>query len=211
MTRIGKIIVLLVSLMVTGNGCSFFSTPTKEISFYTLEYEVNKTQPPEPLPISIRMERFGAAPEYNSSKMIYREAAYNRSAYVYHQWQAKIGDLVYYFMTRDFAQSGFFKAVFTDDSRFPASYRIGGFVNEFGEWDMEPNWMAVSAVNIILFAENEPDVRKRVLFQKTYRTQVKVREKTPVALVEALSEAMANLSGEIIDDVFAAIKKQEKL
>ena len=211
MVRIGKIIVLLVSLAVIAAGCSFFSTATKEISFYTLEYEVNKTPPPEPLPVAIRMERFGAAPEYNSSRMVYRDEAYNRNAYVYHKWQAKVGDIVYYFMTRDFAQSGFFKAVFTDDTRFPASYRIGGFVNEFGEWDVEPNWMAVSVVNIILFADREPDVRKRVLFQKTYRAEVKVIGKTPVALAAAMSEAMANLSSDIIDDVYAAIKKQEKL
>ena len=211
MVRIVKIIVLLASLIVIANGCSFFSTPTKEISFYTLEYQVEKTPPSEPLPVSIRVERFGAAPEYNSSRIVYRDAAYNRKAYVYHKWQAKVGDIVYYFMTRDFAESGFFKAVFADDTRFPASYRIGGFVNEFGEWDLEPNWMAVNVVNIILFAENEPDVRKRILFQKTYRAQVKVNGKNPVALVEAMSQAMATLSAEVIEDVYAAIKKREKL
>jgi cholesterol transport system auxiliary component len=206
-----KFLLLPLSLLVIANGCSFFPPPTQEISFYTLEYEVQKTPPPEPLPVAIKLERFGAAPEYNSSRIVYRDDAYQRSPYVYHKWQAKVGDIVYYSLTRDFARSGFFKAVFTDEIRFPASYRIGGFVNEFGEWDREPVWMAVNVVNIILFAEGEPDARKRILFQKTYRAEVPLNGKNPSALAEAMSQAMAQVSSEIIEDVYNAIKKSEKL
>ncbi len=207
----GKFLLLLLSLLVIANGCSFFSPSTQEISFYTLEYEVQKTPPSEPLPVAIRLERFGAAPEYNSSRIVYRDDAYKRSSYVYHKWHAKVGDLVYYFLTRDFERSGFFKAVFTDEIRFPASYRIGGFVNEFGEWDLEPAWMAVNVVSITLFAEREPDVSKRILFQKTYRAEVPLNGKNPPALAEAMSQAMAQLASEIIEDVYNAIKKREKL
>lgn len=207
----GKFLLLPLSLLVIASGCSFFSPSPQEISFYTLEYEVKKTPPTEPLPVAIKLERFGAAPEYNSNRIVYRDDAYKRSSYVYHKWHAKVGDIVYYFLARDFAQSGFFKAVFTGETRFPASYRIGGFVNEFGEWDLEPAWMAVNVVNIILFAEREPDIRKRILFQKTYRAVVPLNAKNPPALAEAMSQAMAQVASEIIEDVYNAIKKREKL
>jgi hypothetical protein len=58
-------------------------------------------------------------------------------------------------------------------------------------------------------AENEPDISKRILLQKTYQLKETCRSKNPGALAEAMSRAMARVSGEIIKDLHARIKEVE--
>ena len=198
-------ILLLVLFM---GACASLKEPRKKIEFYTLEYEPPKNSGLQPLPFVIKLVRFSVAPAYNTDQMIYRDKAFRRDAYIYRKWRANPGDLVTYFLSRDMKRSGLFKAVLPFDSTFPSSFAVEGSVDQFFEWDTEKSWKAVLAVSITLMAENEPDISKRVLFQKTYGKTELCKRKNPRALAEAMSQAMAGVSEEIIRGIYAHLKNR---
>ena len=102
--------------------------------------------------------------------------------------------------------SGLFKAVILRDSRLPAAYILEGSVDEFLEWDKKNSWEAFLSLSITLIHENEPDISKKILFQKTYQITKPCRQKNPRALAEAMSLAMSEISEQIIFDIYAFIK-----
>jgi len=51
-------------------------------------------------------------------------------------------------------------------------------------------------------SENETDVSKKIIFQKSYHIRKPCRQKNPRALAEAMSTAMAEASTQIIDAVY---------
>lgn len=206
MNRYKKMSILLLVLLM--GSCLGLKGPNKKIEFYTLEYEPPQVTGLQPLPFVIRLVRFSVAPAYNTNQMIYRDRSFRREAYVYHRWRVNPGDLVTYFLSRDMKQSGLFKAVLPYDSAFPSSFVVEGSVDQFFEWDTKKSWKAVLTASITLMAEDEPDISKRVLFQKTYGKKEVCRQKNPGALAEAMSRAMAGVSEEIIKDVYSHLKNR---
>ena len=96
----------------------------------------------------------------------------------------------------------------TIQSHASASYSIEGSVDEFFEWDSPEGWRAVLALNITVIVAGEPDISKRILMQKSYRTTPPCQEEHPRGLAETMSRAMRELSEKIILDVYAELKKQ---
>ena len=188
-------------------SCISLKQPSNKVLYYILEYDPPVKHKGDSLSCPIKIERFSVAPVYDTTQIIYRVEQFSRDAYVYHKWRANPGDLVTYFLSRDMKQSGLLKAVLPHDSRIPSSYMLEGSVDEFFEWEMEEAWKAVLALSITLMSENEPDISKRILFQKTYRAGEECKQKNPRALAEAMSRAMAKVSGEIIKDVYEYLKK----
>ena len=196
-----KASILFLGFALLLCACVPSNKPRSKIEFYTLEYDLTQKAGLKSLPIVIRIERFSVAPMYNTTRMIYRDSSFKRSAYVLHKWRANPGNLVTYFLSRDIKQSGLFKAVLPHDSGFPSSYVLEGSVDEFFEWDSVKDWKAVLSLAITLMAHDEPDISKRVLFQKVYRVVKPCKEKNPRALAGAMSLAMKEVSGEILEDV----------
>ncbi len=202
MGRYKKSFFLVLSFSLLFGACSSVKQPGSRIQFYTLEYDPPKMDEIKPLNLVIRMERFGVAPTYNTSRIIYRDGSFKRDAYFYYKWRANPGDLVTHFLSRDMKQSGLFKAILPPNTRFPFSHKLEGTVDEFFEWDKEENWEAILSVNIVFMGENGAANEKMILFQKTYRAQEPCKQKNPTALAEAMSRAMAEISGEIINDIY---------
>ena len=187
-------------------GCMNLKQPSRRIDYYTLEYDPPRLSQPEPLSSVLRLERFTIAPTYNTGHMVFRDRSFKRNTYVYHQWRANPADLVGHFLYRDIRQSGLCKAVLPHSSTFAASYVLDGSVDEFFEWDMGGQWDAILSLGITLMAEDEPDVSKRILFQKNYHARETCQRKNPQALAEAMSLAMARLSKQIMEDIYNCLK-----
>ena len=82
-----------------------------------------------------------------------------------------------------------------------------GAVDEFLEDDNIEGWKAILSVAVTLIKENEPDISKRILFQKSYRVSQSSAQKHPKALAEAMSTAMSQISETIIRDVYKSVKE----
>ncbi len=210
MNRLKKISMLLLGFSLLFSACLNLDKPINKIEFYTLEYDPPKLADLEPLAHVIRVEHFSVAPIYKTNLIIYRDRSFKRDAYVYHKWRANPADLVSQYLIRDMKQSGLFKAVLPHKSRLPSSHMLEGSVDEFFEWDLEKKWNAILSATIALMAENEPDITKRILFQKTYRAKKQSKQKNPRALAEAMSIAMSEISEKIIMDIYNSLKDRNK-
>jgi cholesterol transport system auxiliary component len=206
MRRDKPLVVFCLMLCLILGACLNLKQPRTRIEYYTLEYGPPPFEALDPLPVVLRLQRFGVAPTYNTNRLIYRNDAFERDAYLYHKWRANPGDLVSYFLGRDLRQSGLFNGVLAYDSHSPASFMLEGFVDEFLEWDDTSVWQAVLTVSVALMAENEPDISKKILFQKTYHAREPSTRKHPQELAEAMSRAMSKVSGEIIMDVYTHLR-----
>ncbi|MFC1868615.1 ABC-type transport auxiliary lipoprotein family protein [Thermodesulfobacteriota bacterium] len=201
--------VLLLGVSFLLGACLNLKKPMNRIEYYTLEYAPTQLTDMEPLPGAIRVERFTVAPIYNTTRIIYRDQSFKRDAYVYHQWRVNPGDLVTYLLNRDIRHSGLFRAVLPYDSRVASSYILEGSVDEFFERDDAGNWNAVLSLSITLMAENEPDISKRILFQKSYHRTEACNLRHPQALAEAMSLAMSRISKEIVNNIHDNLQKMK--
>jgi ABC-type uncharacterized transport system auxiliary subunit len=162
------------------------------VRYYTLEYPPPEAPAAAPAGCTLRVERFQAAPAYATNRIIYREKAFERQAYTYHRWRAAPAELVTFSLARDLRKSNVCAAVYGYDSRFSASHAIEGSVEEFLEVDAGDRWEAHLSVSVTLIREDEPDVSRRVLFQKSYSESQACTQKTPSALAEAMSADIRN-------------------
>ena len=207
MVRYQNIIVILLGLMLSLTGCLNLKQPKSEIAYYTLEYE---TAPAANhlalLNEVIRVKQFSVSPVYNSNRIIYRDKSFKRQAYAYYKWRANPADLVTYYLIRDMQTSGRFKAVVARNSSFPVSCLLEGTVDDFLESDGEKTWEAVLAVSVALMDENEPDIRRKILYQKSNSTRKPCRQKNPQSLAAAMSLAMSQVASQIIHDIYNVLE-----
>ncbi len=206
MTSCLKKIPTWVTAFLLISGCAGqLKKPAVKIDYYTLEYASPQMTGLAPLPVVLGVARFQVAPSYNTNKIIYREKNFKRNAYQYHKWRANPGDLVSYFLARDFQQASIFKAAFTLNKKLPISHVLEGIVDEFYEYDENQSWAAVLTVSITLMKAVEPDISKRIISQKRYSLKKPCQQKNPRSLAEAMSQAMAEISEMIIKDVYHSL------
>jgi ABC-type uncharacterized transport system auxiliary subunit len=199
-----SLFVMIAALLFS--ACAGVGKPAPRVDYYTLEYTPPvKANRYEVIPFAIKIRRFQVSPLYNSNKIIYRDKPFARNEYYYRQWRANPGDTITYLLKRDLQQSSLFKAVFSHEDRFSCEYLLEGSVDEFFEQDTPDSWEAVLSITVALIKENEPDVSKRVIFQKTYRARTPCRQKNK-SLSEAMSLAMAQVSEQVIGDIVRALK-----
>ncbi len=203
--RAAAIALILLFIGVGLAGCIDFKPVPRKIRYYSLEYDPPPAQTRRPLSVVLRVERFRVSPYYDTNKMVYQDAAFLRDAYLFHKWWARPGDLVSHFLARDIEASNRFKAVFALDRSMPATHILDGTVEEFYEYDGIDGAYARLGVSLSLMAANEPDVSRRILIQRQYRSEQLMADRTPLALAEAMSRAMADISRRVITDVHQRI------
>jgi ABC-type uncharacterized transport system auxiliary subunit len=206
MARSLKIVCACLSLAFISSGCVNLKQPSYKIDYFALEYEPLPVANLKPLPHVLKVTRFRAAPVYNTTQMIYRNGPFRREAYTYHKWRTNPGDLVSSLLERDIQRSGLFKAVISHESRLSASYVLEGSVDEFLESDTEGALQAILTVSTTLVAARERDITKSVLFQKAFHAAMPCEEKSPKAFAEAMSQAMAQVSQDIIRSLHTHLK-----
>ena len=192
------IIVFVLSLAF--NGCVQLKQPNTKFEYYTLEYDALSPDKP---PVSdrkstiLKIKYFSTAPIYNTDRIIYSDQQFKRTPYFYHKWKVKPAEFVTYFLSRDLKESGLFEAVLPPASGSLHTHTVEGTVDEFLESDSYDSWEAVLSISITLQVAREPDPDKRVIFQRSFSTRKKCSEKNPLALAQAMSLAMAEVSKEI--------------
>jgi cholesterol transport system auxiliary component len=202
MTHAKIILILLMGITLPLTACLDLKQPRNKIEYYSLEYDPPRVGNHPPVSQVIKVALFSISPIYNTRKIIYRDAAYKRAAYDYHKWQANPAEFVTYFLARDMQQSGLFKAVVTRKSRFSHAFTLRGTVDEFLESNLSDGWQANLSLNVFLVNEQETDVTKKIIFQKSYHISTPCRQKNPQALAEAMSAAMSEASAKIIHEVY---------
>ncbi len=201
-------VLLSLLLLLLGSGCASRQTkPPQTTSYYTLEYEPPVFSGLPVLDSTLRVVPFDAAPEYDTDRMVYRTGEYTLASYPYHSWIAKPVDLVHFFLERDLQRSGLLGAVLSDSSRLLPDYLLGGTVQKFLEVDEGDHWKAELSLSIILQRRPRGGGIAKILGQRHFTVQKVCSRKNPQAVAEAMSQAMAELSKQVQQDLYGLIKK----
>ncbi len=209
--RNGSMLCLLLFMAIILSACLGSAKPPKPIYYYTLDYAPPAVQLPHHLPCILRVERFSVSPPFNSQRIIYTHSGLQRNAYAYHQWIVAPGELLPYFLARDLRRTNGFRAVLTPDASISATHSLHGWVEEFIEQDASPRWQASAVINITLISNLDHDPTRRILLQKRYSATAPCKAKTPEALAEAMSSAVAEISQTVAKDIHNRLSTVETL
>ena len=201
--------VLWMALALLLSACLDLKQPSNKIDYYSLEYDPPRMHGNQPVADVIKVEPFSVAPIYNTHKIIYRDRSYQRAAYTYHKWRANPGESVTYLLARDMQRSRLFKAVLTRGSKFPYAYVLEGNVDEFLESDTAAGCQAVLALSIVLMAEHELEMDKKIRLQKSYQMKSPCEQRSPGAFAKAMSLAMSEASEKIINDIYKNLMREK--
>jgi uncharacterized lipoprotein YmbA len=198
-------VLLLLSLLLWGCG-----SPPMMVHKYMLEYPAPAVKAATPLQDAIKVEKFSVAQAFNTTAMVYKCEACASETYNYSRWRVNPGYLVADYLLRDLRDARLFLAVLPPDSPTKGRFLLEGGLEEIQELDQADSWKAALALNITLLDTQEEEITRRVILQKTYRTEEPLTEKTPAGLARAMSRAQEQLSARIIADVYQAAQKAEQ-
>lgn len=202
---------LLMAAMLASAGCGLSRPSRPAMRYYSLDYPAPVAKEGPALPVVIRVERFSASPELSGSSMLYSDAPFATKSYALYRWRAVPADMVAYFLARDMKACGLFSAALPYDTRLSPTHSLEGRVEEFYEKDGDGNVMsAMLSVSVTLVREREPDITKKIVFQKTYSEVQKAAVNNPQAVAEAMSAALSRVSGRLIEDVHKALGLKPK-
>lgn len=198
--------LLMTSCMLGASG----SKPQHYAERYLLSYPSPSWEKADPLPVSVKLDRFSLAAAYNSSQMIFRDDAYRLDSFNYNRWAVNPADMITDALLSDLRASGLFGAVFsryeTDDGRF----RITGGVKEFYLKMEKNNKTAVISLTVSLQDVEQKEFGRKMMYQKKYTREEPLTEATPHGYALAASLAMQTLSHDMISDVCAAVSERIK-
>jgi cholesterol transport system auxiliary component len=203
--RLPLILCGFLALALLPAGCG---KPPVTVYKHLLEYPSPELSRLPQAPEGLKVELFSVAQAFNSPAMIYRPNSFQSEAYRYHRWRVNPGQMVTDFLLRDLRQSRAFAAVFGYDRPVKTRFLLEGAVEEFQEVNAGENWSAALAVNITLLDTTQEEITQRVLFQKNYRSEEPIIDRTPLGLAAAMSRALEKLSGNIITDINRAAWKR---
>lgn len=200
------LIAIVVLTMIMG-GCTNIKHAPLEIHYYTLEYDPPLPVETNPLPYTVKIEQFQSSPLYDSIRIIFKKEDFTRDEYTYHKWRAHPGELVSFYLARDFSDSGRFQAALSYESTLPCSHLITGVVEDFYLQKGGTNEAVLSiAVNLVESKHRSPG--NAILMQKKYRRGIESQTGDPHGFAKAMSTAMQQVSAEILRDVAAIIESR---
>ena len=210
MTRIwgAAALCLLIIALLAAQGCGLSRPSRPSVRYYSLDYPTPAAREGTPIPAVIRVERFSASPALSGTAILYSDAPYATRAYSLYRWRSAPADIVSFFLARDMKASGLFSAALPYDTRISPTHSLEGRVEEFYEADRPRGAVsAVLSVSVTLVREREPDVTKKIVFQKTYSEVQEASVNNPQAVAGAMSQAMQRVSARLMDDVQKALAK----
>ena len=200
-TRMRKFIFQPAMFLLLLTGCVAGGKAPIVIDQYILEYPPPAIEGLQPLNQAVSVGRFAVAQAFNTPMMVYRTGPYAYYTDYYNRWRVNPGDMVTDYLLRDLKRSGLFKAVFsyrdTEDARFLIQGNIEDFLGSREGGTSE----AILTVYITLLDTSQPEVTKKVVFQKRYRHVRMLDNDSAVSLAKGMSEAMETVSKEALKDI----------
>jgi ABC-type uncharacterized transport system auxiliary subunit len=194
-----SMVILLLTGCISGQRAG-------TMEYYMLDYSPPSIKETACLDEVIKIERFSVAQLFNSNAMLYRTGPFGLSNFPSERWRTNPGNMVTDYLIRDVRHAGLFRAVFSYRDAEASRFVIEGSVMEFLEVQQEGSRKALLTISVTLFDLSQTEITKKVVFQKRYSHASACKEKGPAGLARGLSESMELLAGQIVGDVYHAVK-----
>ena len=200
----GLFIPVLILFMA---GC-MGAQPPNRTQYYMLDYAPPGVKDTARLDESLKVERFSVAQFYNSNSMIFRAGSIGLDKFPYARWGANPGYMVADYVVRDFRQTNLFRGIFSYQDTEMVRFLLEGSITEFLAVEQKEGRKALLTIYVTLLDLNQTDSTKKVMFQKSYSRAAPCKENSAEGLAMGLSESLERLSGQIISDVYQAVKSR---
>jgi ABC-type uncharacterized transport system auxiliary subunit len=204
-----RLAALIAAVMLVLPGCFRSGKAPAPEERYVLEYRSPSLPGAAPLSGALRVGRFGAAEPLKTTRMLYRVETFRKETDHYNRWAVSPESLVTDFLLRDLRRAGPFRAVFADGEPQTARFLVQGYLEAFEETDVQSGRSASFAATVTLFDLSRKEVPERILFQKEYRFEEPLPEKTARGLARAMSLAAERFSAQLVRDVHEAASRRE--
>jgi ABC-type uncharacterized transport system auxiliary subunit len=200
----GLFIPILILVMA---GCTGAQQPSRT-QYYVLDYTSPAIKDTARLDESLKVERFSVAQFYNSNSMIFRTGSLGLDKFPYDRWGANPGYMVADYLIRDFRQAGLFRGIFSYQDTDMVRFLLEGSITEFLAVEQKEGCKALLTIYVTLLDLNQTDSTKQIVFQKSYSHAAPCKENSAESLAMGLSESLERLSGQIISEVYQAVKSR---
>ena len=195
----------LLGIMVWMSGCSLGEKRTQVVRQYILEYPSPTVESLVQTKDLIKVERFSVTQAFNTTAMLYQDSPYTLNSDPYNRWRVTPGEMVPDYLIRDLRKMNFFRAVYSYHDFANTRYVLQGQVEDFLEVAERGSAKAVLGMNVTLL-DLAKEAPRKVLFQKSYRSEDPLHEKTAPGFAQAMSRAMEKISRQLMVDLREAIR-----
>ncbi len=188
------------------SGCGLGEKRTYLVRQYILEYPSPMVEGIVQTKDLIKVERFSVTQAFNTTAMLYQDSPYVLNSDPYNRWKVSPGEMVQDCLIRDLRRTNLFRAVYSYHDIGETRYVLQGQVEDFLERDEKGNSKAVLGIQVTLLDLVKVEAPRKVLFQKNYRSEDPLLERTAQGFAQAMSRAMERISRQLILDLREATR-----
>lgn len=199
--------LLAILFMVMGclafSGCAFWNT--SKVAFHAIDYPSPKAVGEAINSETIMVYRFLTDSSIDIRFLQISQPDSSKRTITGHAWLYDPSQTLTELVIRDLQASGLFKKAVDQTSNLPYRYGLEGAIRKFeGLVGDNEGWGLIEAeIKLIDF---EPEIiGKGELFKKVYTLKIPSKNTQPESIVEALNEAVQQLSDRIREDVSRSI------
>ena len=196
----------LLAILICVSGCSMGEKRTYVVKQYIFEYPAPTVEGLVQTEDLIKVERFSVVRAFNTTAMLYQDSPSSLNSDPYNRWRVNPGEMVPDYLIRDLRKVNLFRAVYSYHDIAGTRYVLQGQVEDFLEVDEKESSKAILGMSVTLLDLTKKEVPQQVLFQKNYRCEDPLREKTAPGFAQAMSRAMEKLSRQLVLDLREAIR-----
>ncbi len=197
--------IILVMFALT--GCLGLTGSAPPVRQYVLEYPPPRAAGGAGVAEILKVGHFTAARHLAGTAMLYRQGPFRLDAYHDHRWRVAPAEMAADFLRRDLRHAGLFRAVLSPRDAEETRFLLEGVVEEFHEVEEAAGRKARLVATLALLDLSHREVTTRVVFQKAYRGEARLKTEGAAGFAEAMSSAMAELSAQLIADIASALKR----
>lgn len=194
-----RIISALASFaLMTGCVSMERSYPEKRLFALEVSNDGKSSQPIDG--VALRVRRFRVSPRYERKSFVYRKSELNYESDFYNEFLVSPASLFTEEVRQGLADSGLFQHVVDPGSQLDFTHTLEGNVSElYGDYRDAGSPKAVLEMEFLLVRDSYS--RPAIVFQKKYRREIAIKNRSPETLVtgwsEALKQIIADLRGEL--------------
>jgi len=181
-------------------GCFNFNKSFPEKRFFVLSASRSEKLSLSKLNAVLKIQRFRVSPQFEGKGFVYREGNFNYESDFYNEFFISPGLMIAQEAGKWLSGSGLFKYVMTSSSSVEPTLELEGVISAlYG--DYRDTKVPKAVLEMQFFLVQNVSSRPVVVFEKTYRQETALKEKSPAALAEGWSRSLEHILSQFEADL----------
>ena len=204
------LIVIFIGNMVLNfllTGCVTVDRIYPEKQFFVLNASRNEKPSPSTSDAVLKIQRFRVSSRFEGKGFVYRLGDLTYESDFYNEFLISPDVMIAEEVNKWLTQSGLFQYVISSSSLIDPTFYLEGVVTTlYG--DYRSNQSPEAVLEVQFFLVRNVSARPVVVFEKTYRQEASLKEKSPAALAEGWSRSLGHILSQLEADLKASELKK---